>query len=117
MSWKFSWENRITVLGKEISCFLKPLKWAAANGFDESVRSEETWKCFSTAVAHCCDNSETKDVCAAQHGTGTQYSCVRSHSTYEYMVLCGGTIRDVVADAMETRRRIEKLQEKAKIPA
>lgn len=71
---------RIKMLGKPVSSFSKPLKRAAENGFEVSLESGETPKCFRIVMSYCCNKFEEKEILSAWRAAGTQHPCVGCHN-------------------------------------
>lgn len=61
-------------------------------------------------TSYCCSNAEARDMSAAQNGAERQHLYVRGFSTYEDIVMVTKSSSSVIAETMETRRKVKELQ-------
>lgn len=92
-----------------MSSLFIPLKQAAKSGFEGSVGSGETQKCFQAVLLYCCDISEAKNLYALCHGVGRPHPRVRCHTKYKDMTTGRERWSLVEAESLETRRKMQKL--------
>lgn len=95
----------ITLLDEEMSSLSKPLKRVADSGFQSSVRSEKTRKCFPMRASCFCGSSGTKNRSVLWQRAERQYLCVRCHSTRKDVLLDARSSSHVVATEMETGKK------------
>lgn len=100
---------RTKMLGEAASSLLKPLKRAGESATEVLLGSREIRKYFLMILSYCCSILEAKDMFAVRHGVGRQHPCVRCHGTYEDRVMGTWSAGRVVAETMETKRRVKKI--------
>lgn len=93
--------------------YLKLHKRVAESAFEVSSESGDTREFLPMKKAYYCNTSEAKDVPAVQHGTGRQRPCVRIHRAYDETVTGRESPSRVMAETMESRRRVKELHGEA----